>query len=1074
MYYNLRQNMIRFAFLTFCLCGLFAINISAQSINGKILGTVTDQNSAVVPNATVNIINEGTGAKRTLNADENGFYVFPELPVGFYTVEISGGSFALFTRKNVKVDVGGETRVDTALAAQGVTTTVDVTTDSTLIKTDSSTLSEVISSRQVDSLPLNGRDFRRLVTLTPGAAPRSQRGSLGSFTVNGQREKNNIFLIDGVDNNDSFRNQPSFNQGGVTGAPATLFPVDALGEFSLQTQGAAEYGRNSGAVVNIVVKSGTNDFHGTAYTFIRNDNFDARNFFEQTRNEFRNGNFGGVLGGPLPFLDFGEGGPVWNSGKNRTFFFVGYEGQREFVNSPFQVRVPSTADIAAARASNITAGRPENALSTRLLGLFPTANLGAATGNNYAFAAPNLNNSNNFLIKIDHRFSDDFYMNGRYIYGKGTQNFPLTSGNGSPLPEYQTVVPTKIQLFGLNFSNILSPTLFNEARIGYNRFEQTFTPLDAAFNPASLGLVTGSGLQSLPTITVTGLVSLGAPTNVPRGRVSSAFQLVDNVTWTRGSHTFKFGGEYRRAIVDSFADQNARGRINFNNLADFLAGVVSPNGTVLLRGDTRRETFTNNFGFFAQDDWKITSRLTLNLGLRYEYLGVLQEKENRLSNFLFDRGLVRVGESGLSSVWKPDYNNFAPRLGFAYDVFGKGKTIVRGAVGLYYDTPSQDYFLLQSFQNGGPGSLGLNPLPGLGVFNLTPTAPIPFGSNVSIFGAAAGGLPTSNIALFATDINQRTPYIFNYNANVQQQLFKDTVLQVSYVGSQGRKLYRVRDINQATPGPAATRQSRRPFNGRFPQYSFINYLEASASSNYNAFQANVRQRLTSGLNLNVSYTLSKSIDDASNGIYGGTRGVSFPQDSYNLKAERAVSSFDVRHRFTFNFVYDLNFLPEKFGENRLTEGWQLSGIYTASSGIPITPFLSADVSGTGELNDRPNLTGDPNSGPRTAGQWFNTAAFTIPAAGTFGNAPRNSIIGPPVNIFDFSLNKTTRIVENVSLQFRAEAFNLFNRPNFSLPNVDRNSSAFGAIGETPDVTAGNPRLGEGGPRVLQFGLKLIF
>ncbi|MDQ3061612.1 MAG: TonB-dependent receptor, partial [Acidobacteriota bacterium] len=695
----------------------------------------------------------------------------------------------------------------------------------------------------------------------------------------------------------------------------TLFPVDALGEFSLQTQGAAEYGRNSGAVVNIVVKSGTNDFHGTAYGFIRNDDFDARNFFEQTRNEFRNGNFGGVIGGP-----------IW---KNRTFFFTGYEGQREFVNSPFNVIVPSAADIATARVYNATVrSRPENALGTRLLGLFPSANLNVTTGNNYAFAAPNLNNSNNFLVKIDHRFSDNFSLSGRYIYGKGTQNFPLTSGNGSPLPEYQTVVPTKIQLFGINFSNVFSPTLFNEARIGYNRFEQTFTPLDAAFDPTSLGLVTGSGVNSLPTITVTGFVSLGAPTNVPRGRISSAFQVVDNVTLTRGSHTFKFGGEYRRAMVDSFADQNARGRINFANndvppinpdpirftsairsLADFLAGVVSTSGTVLLRGDTRRQTFTNNFGFFAQDDWKITSRLTLNLGLRYEYLGVLQEKENRLSNFLFDRGLVRVGDAGLKNVWNPDYNNFAPRFGFAYDVLGEGKTIVRGAVGMYYDTPSQDYFLLQGFQNGGPGSLGLNPLPGLGVFNVTPTAPIPFGPNISIFGAATGGLPTSNISLFATDINQRTPYIFNYNVNVQQQLFKDTVLQVSYVGSQGRKLYRVRDINQATPGSAATRQSRRPLNAQFPQYSFINYLDASASSSYNALQANIRQRLTSGLNLNISYTLSKSTDDASNGIYGGTRGVSFPQDSYNLQAERAVSSFDVRNRFTLNFVYDLNFLP---------------------------------------------------------------------------------------------------------------------------------------------------------------------
>jgi len=1071
---NLCQNAIRFVFLTFCFCGLLVATVSAQSINGKILGTVTDQNSAVVPNATVNAINEGTGAKRTVNADESGFYVIPELPVGFYTVEISSGSFALFTLKNVKVDVGGETRTDASLGAQGVTTTVDVTDDSALLKTDSSSLSEVISSRQVDSLPINGRDFRRLITLTPGAAPRSQRGSLGSFTVNGQREKANIFLIDGVDNNDSFRNQPSFNQGGVTGAPATLIPVDALGELSLQTQGAAEYGRNSGAVVNIVIKSGANAFHGAGYGFIRNDNFDARNFFEQQKNEFRNGNFGGVVGGP-----------IW---KNRTFFFTGYEGQREFVNSPFVVRVPSAADIAAARLENSTAGRPENALSTRLLGLFPTANLNVTTGNNYAFAAPNLNNSNNFLVKIDHRFTDNFNVSGRYIYGKGTQNFPLTSGNGSPLPPYQTVVPTKIQLFGFNFSNVITPRLFNEARIGYNRFEQTFTPLDAAFDPASLGLVTGSGLKSLPTITVTGFVSLGAPTNVPRGRVSSAFQLVDNVTWTRGSHSFKFGGEYRRAIVDSFADQNARGRINFaatpasvppnppvpafGALANFLAGVVATSGTTLLRGTTRRETFTNNFGFFAQDDWKVTSRLSLNLGLRYEYLGVLQEKQKRLSNFLFDRGLVRVGDAGLPSVWKPDRNNFGPRLGFAYDAFGRGKTIVRGSFGVFYDTPSQDYFLLQSFENGGPGSLGSNPLPGLDVFTVTPTAPVPFGPGITIF--PTGGFPTSNIPLFATDINQRTPYIFNYNVNVQQQLFKNTVLQVSYVGSQGHRLYRVRDINQATPGPAATRQSRRPLNTRFPQYSFINYLEASANSHYNAFQTYLRQRLTSGLNLYISYTLSRSIDDASNGIYGGTRGVSYPQDSNNLRAERAVSSFDVRHRFSLNFVYDVNFLADKFGKNRLTEGWQLSGILTSSSGIPITAFLADDVSGTGERNDRPDQTGNPNSGPRTAGQFFNTAAFSIPTLGTFGNAPRNSIIGPRFNVLDLSLNKTTRITERVSLQFRAEAFNIFNHTNFSLPNVNRNSPAFGAISETPDVTAGNPRLGEGGPRVLQFGLKLIF
>lgn len=1044
-------------------CAWAATIMPAQSISGRITGTVTDQAGAVIPNAAVTITNEGTGAQRRAAANENGLYVVPELPVGFYSVKVEGGSFAPATRTRVKVDVGAETRVNITLIPQATELAVDVRAEAPLLQPDSSALAEVVSNQQVNALPINGRDYRRLTTLVPGSAPRSPRGSLGSFTVNGQREKANIFLIDGVDNNDSFRNQPSFNQGGVTGAPATLFPVDALGEFSIQTQGAAEYGRNSGAIVNIVVKSGTNQFHGTAYDFLRNDNTDARNFFETRKNEFRNNNFGGVLGGPLI--------------KNRTFFFGGYEGQREFVFSPSIVRVPSAANIADARAANAAAGLTENPLSTRLLQLYPTANLNVATGNNYSFAAPNTNNSDNFLIKLDHHFSDRFNLSGRYIFGDGSQTFPLTTGNGSPLPAYQTVVPTRIQLFGLSLSQVLSARLINETRLGYNRFVQTFTPLDADFDPSSIGLVTGA--RSLPTITISGFVSLGAPTNVPRGRVSSGYQFVDNLTWTRGAHTFKTGGEYRRAIVNSFNDTLARGQLNFSSLADFLAGRVSTSGTAILRGATRRDTFTNNYGLFVQDDWKVSSRLTLNLGLRYEYLGVFKEEGNRLSNFIPGVGLVRVGDAGLPDLYKPDRNNFAPRLGFAYDLTGRGRTILRGGYGLYYDTPSQDFFLLQTFQNGGPGSPATNPLPGLGVFNVTfgAAATIPYGPNVPIFGNATGSPPTSNIALFAVDLKLRTPYIQNYNLNVQQELRPGMVLQVGYVGSHGTNLFRLRDINQATPGPAATRQSRRPFNAQFSQYSFIDYLETSANSNYNALQTTLKQRLSRGLSFYVAYTWSKSIDDASNGIYGGTRGVSFPQDSYNLRAERAVSSFDTRHRFTANFTYELGFLTRLLGKwpKRVTEGWQLGGIYTGASGLPITPFLSVDVSGTGELNDRPNLIADPNSGaPRSATQWFNKAAFARPADGTFGTSARNTIVGPRLHIVDFSVSKATKLTERFALQFRTEFFNLFNHANLSLPNVDFNSSAFGSINDTPDVTAGNPRLGEGGPRVIQFGLKLIF
>src|SRR5215510_330561 len=615
--------------LALACCVLVTLLATAQSVNGRITGGVTDQAGGVIRNATVTVTNEGTGAQRRVTTDENGLYVASEVPVGFYTLKVEGGGFAPSTRTRIKVDVGAETRVNVTLTPQATAAAVNVSDEAPLLQPGSGSLAEVISNKQVDALPINGRDYRRLTTLTPGAAPRSPRGSLGSFTVNGQREKANIFLIDGVDNNDSFRNQPSFNQGGVTGAPATLFPVDALAEFSIQTQGGAEYGRNAGAIINVAVKSGTNQFHGSAYDFLRNDNFDARNFFESRKNEFRNNDFGGVLGGPII--------------KNRTFFFGGYEGQREFVFSPSVVRVPSSAEISAARAANASMGLAENALSTQILQLFPAANLNAATGNNYSFAAPNTNNSDNFLVKVDHRFSDRFNLSARYVFGDGSQTFPLTSGNGSPLPAYQTVVPTRIQLFGLNFAQIPSASLLNETRLGYNRFVQTFTPLDAGFDPSSIGLVTGA--LSLPTITIPGFVSLGAPTNVPRGRVSSAYQFVDNLTLTGGAHTFKAGVEYRRAIVNSFNDTLSRGQLNFNSLTDFLAGKVSTSGTAILRGSTRRETFTNNYGLFMEGDWKVTRRLTLNLGLRYEYLGVFKEEGDRLSNFIPGVGLVRVGDA---------------------------------------------------------------------------------------------------------------------------------------------------------------------------------------------------------------------------------------------------------------------------------------------------------------------------------------------------------------------------------------------------------------------------------------------
>jgi len=634
----------------------------------------------------------------------------------------------------------------------------------------------------------------------------------------------------------------------------------------------------------------------------------------------------------------------------------------------------------------------------------------------------------------------------------------------------------------------------NEARFGYNRFREGFFPQDSDFDPRTIGLnngVTSSQDFGLPFINVSGFASIGSTLSVPRARVDTNWQALDNFSWKLARHDLKFGYEFRRTFVNAFFDAGYRGRLNFDSLEDFLSGTLA--GGRSARGDSRRGTFQNSHGAFVQDTFRWRPKLTLNLGLRWDYFGVIDEERKRFSNFDPAVGLVLEGTGGLNKLYNSDWNNFSPRLGAAWDLDGKGKTVLRAGWGLFYDSFSQDFFV---------GQLPFN------TFNPGP-AYNPIGQSAILFSFSTvpqieSGVPVYTDFLdsdvFAVDRNLRTPYVQNYNFNIQRELFRNGVLEVGYVGSIGTKLFRYRDINQP-PNPAIT--TARPFdNGPFAPsggtFFYVNHLETSANSNYNALQASFTLRNRRGWTSMVNYTWSHSIDNASDGqdyVANATQ----PDNSFRTDHERGNSNFDSRHRFVWTFSYDIpSFAPS---HPRLGEGWQVNGVLTLRSGNPfhLNYNFTGDFNGTGEFFGRPDLIGDPFAGTGGADRFLNLAAFQtpctldadgncLPGSFHFGSLGRNSLPGPNYRNFDLSLFKTTKITEQVRLQFRAETFNLFNHPNLSSPllpsfiadaafnGLDAQGRGIGflPITVTPDVGIGNPFLGGGGPRNIQFALRLLF
>ncbi len=1159
-----------FAFAQALLAGLLviftAISGHAQTFRGTILGTVTDTTGAVVPGAKITIRNVDTGLVRTTETQADGSYRMPELPIGTYDVAVEKADFQTSITSGVKVDVAAERRVDTALKPGAVKEQITVSGEELpVIETTSNTLGGTLTQESVKDLPINGRDYTKLIYLNPGVAGSPDQitdspGSFGEFSMNGARGRSNNYLLDGTDMNDGYRNDPAINQGGVFATPSAILPIDAVSDMAVLSNFEPEYGRNGGAVVNIVTRSGTNQFHGSFFEYFRNNALDARNFFDVApapKAPFHNNQFGGSFGGPIL--------------KDKTFFFMDYEGQRESVGVVTLACVPTPAYIAAATAT-AAAGTGVSPIGLALLNFWPhnAANYipGATSGDSgcfnpsdgsntdYTAIAPSFNNLSSVIGKIDHEFNTNNSVTGRYFFGDSTQQFPLAlNATGGELPGFDTVTPTRVQLVSLSYVHVISSTKLNELRYGWNRFAEGFFPQDQNFNPNSIGLCNvpvgapscnSSGLPIIllaptPSGSTGFFAQPGATSGDPRSRVDTNNQLIDSFSWKIRSHDLKFGGEFHRTSIEQHFDKYSRGRIRFHTLADLLE--AAPYSGFSYSGDSIRHTHENGYGLYFQDSYHVKPRLTFNYGVRWDYYGVVAENNNLFSNFVESSPtsgqLEQVGVSGgLSKLYNPDYKNFAPRASIAWDIFGTGKTVVRSGYGIFFDAFSQDMFLghlpYPTFYAPGPAynNIGPNPI-GEALMDL-PTGT--FQPGMPIYDAPACGGPNGlECDIFAFDQNIKTPYMENYNLNIQQQITSKISVEVGYVGSQGHRLFRFFDINQpsqaqitaadcpngiptcATTGAIQDFAVPRIFGN--PSGAFYIFQENSTGkSNYNSLQASLHVNGWHGINSVLNYVWSRSLDNSSDGEDFVVNAAQ-PQDSNNPNAEYGRSNFDIPQRFTWLFSYQLPSISG--GWQKLKNGWGFDSTVTVQSGQPFTLNYNAedDYSGGGDGYDRPDVVGPIVYNYNDPRNFLNLSSFAMPCTiqpsitattitggaadcvpGTrhYGDLGRNALQGPPFKQWDLAIYKNTKITEQLSLQLRAEFFNLLNHPNFSSPllpafiadpasnisptcgcgfalsgNREVGNGAYQIVA-TGDVGIGNPFLGGGGPRGIQLAAKFSF
>ncbi len=998
----------------------------AQS-TGSIQGTVSERTGTALPLAAVVVTNQQTGETRTLKTDNAGLYVIPSLIPGSYRVEVQAAPMARAVANNVVVSVGTSVTQNFNLEIGITTKTVVqiVQPDSPLLDNTSVSVGSVVDGRTVQEIPLNGRHFVDLALLTPGSVTPPQDGFLtsplrgeGSFAFNsaGAREGSVNFMINGINMNDLWQNAITFQPS-----------INTVSEFKVDNSTySAEYGRNAGSVVNIATRNGTNQFHGEIHEFLRNDAMDARNFANPVGDPqlpFKRNQFGGDGGGPLK--------------KDKAFLFLSYEGLVQRQSAPLSTPVLS----AAQRATKAT----YDPTIQGLIGLIPTAN---SPGNVFVGSAAAPVNIQQGTANFTQNISDSHRFNAYYAMQHDQRTEP-PSTDGNNLPGFGDTREGWRQFLSLNETAVISPTLVNEARAGFNRIHIVIAP-QTTLSAESFGIDNGPNAYfGLPQININGgTTEFGGINNFPQGRGDSSITLSDTLAWTHGSHSIKLGPQYQHVISDSFA--YTPGTFTFSNMNAFLSDQAIGFTTNGSNGSARLHV--NSIGAFVQDIWRVKPRLTLDLGLRYEWNGTPTEAENRF--VVFDPSTVtlqQVGSrGGPSRAYKESALNFEPRVGFALDLFGTGKTIVRSAYAIFVDQPI----------TGLAAALASNP-PFASPVSFSPTITIPTVSFGNAFSLASGAVSPVSVAH-----NYRNAYVQSWNFNIQQGFGNNYALMAGYFGSKGTGLNIARNYNQPINGirPYAALSAHSPFDAGRPLDNITVY-ESVGSSSYNALWLTFQKRFSKGLQFNSSYTFSKSIDDNSRDLQGVV-----VQDSYHLRGDRGLSDFDARHRWVLSGVYDF-----PFKGNRLLDGWEVSLIEQLQSGNPAN-FHTTNNTFTGLPTLRPSVTGPVITGynPAVNGNatnvWYllNTTVF-YNQGNAFGNLGRNVVIGPGFSNLDLALVKDTKLNERITWQFRADAFDLFNKANYGQPTETFGSPVFFMISNTRF-----PPGDSGSSRQLQLAMKLVF